>query len=85
MQRTCPRHAAFLTSGKIVLHESGETEKLSVAPGSETSGNLVSGEIEEENTDDVTELNLAGGGRGRKGRKCGFTEVDATFQETRDD
>lgn len=42
---------------------------MSVAPGSETSGNLVSGEIEEENTDDVTELNLAGDGRGRKGRE----------------
>lgn len=30
----------------------------------------MSGEIEEETTEDVTELNLAGDGRGRNGREA---------------
>lgn len=66
MQRACRGHA-FLTSGEIVPHESGETEALRFLRGSEASGNLVSGEIEEETTEDVTELNLAGDGREENG------------------
>lgn len=40
-------------------------------------------EIEEETTEDVTELNLAGDGREENGGKRYVTEVDVTFQETR--
>lgn len=50
---------------RVVRQRSSE-----VPPGSEASGNLVSGEIEEETTEDVTELNLAGDGRGRKRREA---------------